>query len=67
MDIEVINKKVWLNQKEATFYTGICRSVLDDLRKNGLKYSKVQGKILYKRTNIDKFIEENEIKNLEIC
>jgi hypothetical protein len=60
--IELIQKKTWLTEKEAVEYTGFHPDVLRRFRTEGtgitkLPYSKIGTSIRYKRTEIDEFFK----------
>jgi hypothetical protein len=59
-ELDIINKKIWLTEKEAEQYTGLSFKTLQNLRKDGtekglLPYSKIGRKLMYKRLEIDKY------------
>ena len=54
-----LNTKVWLNEKEAVVYLGLGNSnTFQEWRNNGLQYYQPGRKILYKRSDLDKWIEK---------
>lgn len=64
--IEILNKKVWLDMKDLIAYTGISKKTLEKYRDHGtdagakgrlfLPASKIGRRYLYNRTKVDKFI-----------
>ncbi|RZD16600.1 MAG: DNA-binding protein [Candidatus Acididesulfobacter guangdongensis] len=59
-----INKK-WLTLNEAAEYLRISDRNLRKLAKNSkLPFYKLEGKILFKVSELDKYIEENKVKSL---
>jgi len=66
MNIETINKKVWLTQEEAETYTGLGRKSLQNLRTNGtakgtLPFRRVGGSIRYSRKEIDEYFNKHKV------
>lgn len=64
MNIETINKKVWLSEKEAEVYTGLGRTKLKELRTEGtiigtLPYRRIGGTIRYHRKEIDNYFDQH--------
>lgn len=63
-----ISQKVWLDEQEAIAYTTLSRSDLFNARQEArLSYYRRKGnrKIIYKRTDLDKFIENEFILHRE--
>jgi len=57
--MEALNK-IWLSEKEAVAYTSLSRNTLLENRNNGrITYRTYGRKIIYKSTDLDKFIEKN--------
>lgn len=46
----------WFSKKQAMVYAGVSMPTLDKWIKNGLPASKVGGRVLIDRRNLDKFI-----------
>lgn len=68
VDINAIQIKTWLSDKEAEAYTGLNRHVLRDYRNNGtpkgtLPFCRVGRFIRYKRTDIDHFLEQHSVQS----
>jgi hypothetical protein len=69
MNIETINKKVWLTQKEAEVYTSFWEKTLtrfrlegtDTVKKHKLPYRRVGGKIIFSRKEIDEFFNKHKV------
>lgn len=63
-----ISQKIWLDEQEAIAYTTLSRSDLFNARQEArLSYYRRKGnrKIIYKRTDLDKFIENEFILHRE--
>lgn len=63
-----ISQKIWLDEQEAIAYTTLSRSDLFNARQEArLSYYRRKGnrKIIYKRTDLDKFIESEFILHRE--
>lgn len=60
--------KQWFNEEEALLYTGIkSRTSLLEARKSGeLNSYNPQGRLLYKKEDLDKWIESHKIENNRI-
>lgn len=69
INIEAIQTKVWLDEEEAAAYVGVSRRYIYSLRIDGtpdagtLPYQKLGKRILIKRTNIDKYLEQLTVKS----
>lgn len=68
IDIEAIGVKRWLNEKEASIYSGFGREILRRFRTKGsrrgivLKHSVMNGNIRYDKYEIDKFMESHIVE-----
>lgn len=69
IDIDAIQKKAWLSEKEAVEYTGFNREQLRNYRNNGtrkagtLPYVCVGGKFIrYNRNEIDKWLMKHAVR-----
>lgn len=60
--------KQWFNEEEALLYTGIkSRTSLQEARKSGeLAFYAPQGRLLYKKEDLDRWIESNMVKTNRI-
>ena len=68
IDIEVIQKKTWLSEKEAVVYTGFNREQLRNYRNNGtqtagiLPHVCVGGRFIrYNRNEVDKWLMKHRV------
>lgn len=52
----------WLNSKQVAEHLGITTTALGNLRINKIPYYKIGGRILYKLTEIDEYIEKTRHK-----
>ena len=59
----------WLSSKEAADYTGLGFSTLAKLRLKGggSPYAKIGEKILYKKTDLDSWLESKRVANTSQC
>ncbi len=59
-----LNQKTWLNLPEAIVYIGFgSKETFKELRKTGkLPYHKPGREILYKRSDLDKFMEKHRVE-----
>lgn len=55
--------KQYFNKKEAAEYLGVSFNTLKKFEKEGLPIVEVAGMQLIRRVDIDKFLEENIVKN----
>lgn len=55
--------KQYLNKKEAAEYLGVSFNTLKKFEREGLPIVEVAGMQLIRRVDIDKFLEENIVKN----
>ena len=62
--VKEINKmeKRWLKIKDIPEYCGISERLARDWMKSGLRYCRVGGAILIKKEDLDKFIDDHEVK-----
>ena len=59
-----VNKK-WLTLKESASYLRISEiSLRNFIRHKKISYYKIEGKLLFKITELDKFIEQNKIESV---
>jgi hypothetical protein len=65
-ELDIINKKVWLEEKEVVIYMGLSRKTVQKYRNKGtdqgifLLASRIGGRIKYKRTDVDKFLSQHQ-------
>ena len=52
--------KRWLNEKEACIYTTFCRETLRDARDNGMAYRRNGRRIIYEKSELDRYMERLE-------
>ncbi|WP_159523767.1 helix-turn-helix domain-containing protein [Sunxiuqinia indica] len=58
-----LSSKKWLNEKEAIVYLGMGNAnTFQHWRNTGLQYYQPGRKILYKRADLDKWIEQHQVK-----
>ena len=61
-------KEEWLNTKEAGYELGMSESTLRRLRQCGaLPFSRVHGKIFYKRADVQQMLEKNYSIQFKPC
>jgi len=53
----------WINSKQLAQYLGISTTAVGNLRINKIPYYKIGGRILYKKQEIDEFIEKTRHKS----
>jgi len=69
VDMVALQSKVWLTPEEAAKYMSVSRRQVDILRTKGtpnigrLPFSKIGKSIFIRRTNIDKYLIEHEVKS----
>ncbi|WP_163321645.1 helix-turn-helix domain-containing protein [Draconibacterium mangrovi] len=69
VDIVALQSKVWLTPEEAAKYMSLSRRQVDILRTKGtpnngtLPFSQIGKSIFIRRTNIDKYLTEHEVKS----
>lgn len=66
--MSVVVEKIWLSEDEACIYTSLGRTTLRENRENGkITYRSYGRKIIYKRIDLDNFIERNTdlVKSVE--
>lgn len=54
---------IWMNSKELSKYLGITTAALANLRTRKIPYYKIGGRIMYKKQEIDEFIERTRHKS----
>mgnify|MGYP001026884618 CR=1 FL=1 len=63
--LDILNKKIWLEEKEVVIYMGLCRKTIQKYRDKGingkfLPASKIGRRIKYKRTDVDWFLSQHK-------
>ena len=60
--IDSILSPIWINSKQLAQHLGISTTAVGNLRINKIPYYKIGGRILYKKQEIDEFIEKTRHK-----
>lgn len=65
-ELDILNKKVWLEEKEVITYTGLSRKTVQKYRDRGsdqgifLPASRIGRLFRYKRTDVDWFLSQHK-------